>query len=226
MNTATYDHGQTRVFALIGIFGGITCSIADYLLEYMGQASQTLGAWGVTESAWADMALWRFPASIWIACFAVPMYVLGVIAVIRQIRSTHRKLGSAFGISFLIGALGALFIHIILCVMPVVYKYLFENVSQAIAVGTVDAMTDSFIWPFFIFYTLLIIVPLVLWCVYCFQKNSLYRPRAAVIIIVVTFGCIVMSKLVPALEWIGVGAVSRMIGMWCFVAWQAEHKAA
>ena len=74
-----YNHHQNNVFALIGFIGGIFCSIADYLLEYLGQPSETLGLYGVVESAWADMALWRFPASIWIVCIAVPMYLLGYL---------------------------------------------------------------------------------------------------------------------------------------------------
>lgn len=226
MNTVTYDHKQTRAFALTGVFGGLICSVADYLLEYMGEASTTLGSWGVTESAWSDMALWRFPASIWIACLAVPMYVLGVIAVIRQMRSTHRKLGTAFGASFLVGALGGLFIHIMLCVMPVVYRYLLENASQSLAVGAVDAMTGSFIWPFFVYYAMLIIVPLILWCVYCFRKGSLYRPWTAAVIVGFTVLCVALSKLIPALEWAGVGAVSRMLALWSFVAWRTERRAA
>lgn len=226
LHAATYDRRQNRAFALIGVLGGLICSEADYLLEYLGGASTTLGSWGVIESAWENMSLWRFSASIWIACIAVPMYTLGCIAVIRQMQSTHKKLGTAFGASFLTGVLGGLFIHIILCVMPVTYKYLLDNASQELAVGAVDAMTSSFIWPFFLYYALLIIVPLILWCVYCFKRDGLYRPLTALIVVGITLISVTVSKLVPALEWLGVGAVSRMLAMWCFVAWRREKIAA
>ena len=224
MNEKTYDHKQTKVFALIGTFGGLICSVADYFLEYMGRESTTMGFMGTVESAWADVSAWRFPASIWIASLAVPMYVIGMIAVIRQMRATHEKLGTAFVASFLLGSLGGLFIHIVMCVMPVVYQYLIANATPELAVGAVDAMTASFIGPFFLYYVFLILVPLVLWCVYCFQKGSAYRPLTAISIVGFTLLCIALSKI-PALEWLGVGAVSRMIALWCFAAYRTEQRA-
>ena len=221
-----YDHKQARRFAFVGMLGGLICSIADYFLEYLGTLpNETLGAYGVIESAWADMAAWRFPASIWIAAVTVPMYVLGFLAIIRQMRSTHEKIGKLFGASALLGSLGGLFIHIMLCVLPVAYKYLIVNGSQALAVGTVDAMVGSFIVPFYAYYVFLIIIPLIVWCVYCFKKGSLYRPVAAIAIIGFTIVCLVLGGAVPALSWLQVGAVSRMIGLWCMVSWLTERGA-
>lgn len=223
---ATYSNKQNKIFAIIGLCGGIICSVADYLLEYLGQPSETLGTWGVVESAWANMSVWRFPASIWIVCLAVPMYVIGFWGIIRQMSSTHKYLGLAFGISTFIGSLGALFIHIIMCVMPVTYKHILENAGQQLAVDSIDAMTGSFIWPFFIFYVFLIIIPLVLWIVYSFKKGSRYSPVSALIVTGLTFVCIAVGSLIPSLEWLAVGAVSRMIAAWCLVALIAECNSA
>lgn len=223
MNEIVYNRRQNKVFALIGAIGGLICSVADYFLEYMGMDSTTMGLMGMVESAWADAPGWRFPASIWIVSVAVPMYVIGIIAVIRQMRSTHRKLGTAFGASFLLGSLGGLFIHIVMCTMPVVYRYLIANTAQELATGAVDAMTASFIGPFFIYYIFLIVIPLILWSVYCFKKGGAYRPLTAVVIVGTTIICIVLGNI-PALEWLGIGAVSRMIAMWCFAAWLVEKK--
>lgn len=219
----SYDHRQNKWFAFIGMLGGLLCSVADYFLEYLGQASVTLGSYGVTESAWQSMASWRFSASIWIACIAVPMYVLAFVAITRQMRATNGKLGTAFGVSTFIGSMGALFIHVVLCLMPVVYNFLTTYDNQGIAVATVDAMTASFIAPFYAYYALLIVIPLILWCVYCFQKNALYRPCAAIAVVGFTAVCIALGKLIPAVEWLTVGAVSRMIALWGFIAWQAER---
>ena len=221
----TYNHKQTRCFAFIGMLGGFICSVADSFLEYLGaQPNETLGAYGVIESAWASMAGWRFPASIWIAAITVPMYVLGFLAIIRQMRSTHEKTGKLFGASALLGSLGGLFIHIMLCVLPVAYKYLLVNGSQALAVGAVDAMVGSFIVPFYAYYVFLIIIPLIAWCVYCFQKGSLYQPVSAIAVVGFTIACLVLGGVVPALGFLQVGAVSRMIGLWCMVAWLTERK--
>lgn len=224
MNETTYNHKQTKRFALIGFLGGLICSVADYFLEYMGRESTTMGFMGTVKSAWADVSAWRFPASIWIVSLAVPMYVVGMIAVIRQMRATHKKLGAAFGGSFLLGSLGGLFIHISMCLMPVVYQYLIANTTQEMAVGAVDAMTASFIGPFFLYYSFLILVPLVLWCAYCFQKGGAYKPLTAVVIVGFTLLCIALSKI-PALNWLGVGAVSRMIALWCWTVYRTEQRA-
>ena len=222
----TYDHRQTQTFAFVGMLGGFICSIADYFLEYLGALSnETLGGYGVIESAWADMAAWRFPASIWIAAVTVPMYVLGFLAIIRQMRSTHEGVGRLFGAGALLGSLGGLFIHIMLCVLPVAYKYLIVNGSQELAVGTVDAMVGSFIVPFYAYYVFLIIIPLIVWCVYCFKKGSLYRPSAAIAVVGFTVACLVLGGAAPALSFLQVGAVSRMIGLWCMTAWLTERKA-
>ena len=220
-----HDHRQTQCFAFIGMLGGFICSIADYFLEYLGALpNESIGAYGVIETAWARMAAWRFPASIWIAAVTVPMYVLGFIAITRQMRSTHERLGKLFGASALLGSLGGLFIHIMLCVLPVAYKYLAVNASAELAVGTVDAMVGSFIIPFYAYYVFLIIIPLIVWCVYCFRKGGLYRPAAAVAVVGFTVACLVLGGVIPALSWLQVGAVSRMIGLWCMTAWLAERR--
>ena len=222
-----YDNKQTRRFAFIGMLGGFICSIADYFLEYIGALpNETMGAYGVIESAWANMAAWRFPASIWIAAVTVPMYVLGFIAIIRQMRSTHERTGRLFGASALLGSLGGLFIHIMLCVLPVAYKYLVANGSKELAVGTVDAMVGSFIVPFYAYYVFLIIIPLIVWCVYCFKKGGLYKPADAIAVIGFTVACLVLGGMVPALSFLQVGAVSRMIGLWCMIAWLTGRQAA
>lgn len=223
----TYSHKQTQTFALIGMLGGFVCSIADYFLEYLGTLpNETLGAYGVIESAWAEMAAWRFPASIWIAAVTVPMYVLGFIAITRQMRSTHQRTGVLFGASALLGSLGGLFIHIMLCVLPVAYQFLINNASRELAVGTIDAMVGSFIVPFYAYYVFLIIIPLIVWCVYCFQKGGLYKPVSAIAIVGFTIACLVLGGVAPSLSWLQVGAVSRMIGLWCMNAWLTERKRA
>ena len=226
VDMGAYDRGQTRRFALIGMLGGFICSIADYFLEYLGALpNETLGAYGVVETAWASMAAWRFPASIWIAAVTVPMYVLGFIAIARQMRSTHERLGKLFGASALLGSLGGLFIHIMLCVLPVAYQHLIVNGSQTLAVGTIDAMVGSFIVPFYAYYVFLIIIPLIAWCVYCFRKGGLYKPVAAIAVVGFTVVCLVLGGIVPSLGFLQVGAVSRMIGLWCMTAWLTERKA-
>ena len=221
----TYNHKQIQRFAFVGMLGGFICSIADYFLEYLGALpNETLGAYGVVESAWADMAAWRFPASIWIAAVTVPMYTLGFIAIARQMRSTHEGVGKLFGASALLGSLGGLFIHIMLCVLPVAYKYLTVNGSRELAVGTIDAMVGSFIVPFYIYYVFLIIIPLVVWCVYCCKKDGLYPPVAAIAIVGCTIACLALGGVVPMLSFLQVGAVSRMIGLWCMTAWLTERR--
>lgn len=218
---------QTRRFAFVGMLGGFLCSVADYFLEYLGALpNETLGAYGVVETAWASMAAWRFPASIWIAAVTVPMYVLGFIAIARQMGATHERIGKLFGASALLGSLGGLFIHIMLCVLPVAYRYLTANASRELAVGAIDAMVSSFIVPFYAYYAFLIILPLIVWCVYCFKKESLYPSAAAIAVVGFTIICLVLGGLVPALGFLQVGAVSRMIGLWCLTAWLAERKAA
>ena len=221
--TASYNHRQTTIFAFIGMLGGLLCSLADYLLEFLGQESVVLGRYGVTESAWQFLAPWRFPASIWIACFAVPMIALGYLAIARQMRGTNPALGSAFGASSLVGVLGGLFIHILLCVLPIAYQFLLTYASQGIAVATVDAMMDAVFVPFLLYYALMVLVPMVLWCVYAIGRGSLYHRGLALGVVGFSLLCFLLSLLIPQLEWLGVGSVSRMVALWCFVAWRTER---
>ena len=108
--------------------------------------------------------------------------------------------------------------------MPVTYKYVLENAGQQFAVDTLDAMTGSFIGPFFIFYALLIIIPLILWIVYSFKKGSLYTPFATLLATGLTFVCVAAGMIFPSLEWLQVGSVSRMAACWCLVALITESK--
>ncbi|MDO4556940.1 MAG: hypothetical protein Q4B70_17655, partial [Lachnospiraceae bacterium] len=81
-----------KILAIVGITGGILCAVADCLLDLKGAENQKLGKQKVIDSKWSQMAHWRFPASIIIAMFAVPMYTAGFWALMNRVDASHTRL--------------------------------------------------------------------------------------------------------------------------------------
>lgn len=219
-----YDHKMNKRFATIGTFGALVCSVADYLLEYLGRESETLGSIGQIETAWLTMGTWRFTASLIIAAVVIPLYGLGLFAVYRQMNSTHPTVAKAYGICTAIGMLGSFFIHGILCLLPIAFKTAYVSGDLNCAVAVVDAMTSSMMIPFFTYYTLLVPIPAAIWAVYCLKKGSLYSPKYAVIVLGITLLCIVLEKIIPSLSFLSVGSISRMLAMISAAAWYTEEQ--
>jgi hypothetical protein len=145
------------LLGIIGLCGGIVCAVADILLDYKGKGNKKYGPAGILDTNWEKMALWRFKVSIWAAAIAVPMYLMGCIALYNQLLRGSAAVAAVFGICAVIGGCGTMFIHATLCYFPIMTKTLSaERISPDIAGNTVNALYRAMIVPFLSFWLLLV----------------------------------------------------------------------
>ncbi|MDR1184630.1 MAG: hypothetical protein LBK67_07520 [Coriobacteriales bacterium] len=146
------------VLGIIGLFGGLLCAGADVLLDLKGKGNKKYGPGGVMDSNWEKMALWRFKASIWMAAVATPMYLMGCIALYRQIAQNDAILAGVFGICAVIGSCGTLFIHATLCYFPIINKTLSaQQVAQDTIGQTISTLYHAMLVPFLALWLLLVV---------------------------------------------------------------------
>ena len=148
------------LFGSLGIAGGILCLIGDVLLDYKGKGNKTLGKYKFIESKWDNMANWRFKASIPFASAGVPLYFLGFTALAMQISS--KPLALCFWIACIIGSVGGVFMHGLLCVFPVLYKTISENRAFEETEGILNTVINLIKLPFFFHHFFLVIASSVL----------------------------------------------------------------
>jgi hypothetical protein len=146
------------VLGLIGFCGGLLCAGADVLLDLKGAGNEKYGPGGVMDTNWKNMALWRFKASIWVAAVATPMYLMGCVALYRQIAQNDAILANVFGICAVIGSCGTLFIHATLCYFPIMSKTLSaKQVSQDTIGQTINTLYHAMLVPFLALWLLLVV---------------------------------------------------------------------
>ena len=145
------------VLGIIGLCGGLLCAVADIFLDLKGKGNKKYGPGGIMDTNWEKMPLWRFKASIWLAAVSVPMYLMGCVAMYRQLCAGDARTGNIFGICMVVGSCGTLFIHATLCYLPIISKTLSaENVSQDSIGKTVKALYDAILAPFLVLWLLLV----------------------------------------------------------------------
>lgn len=180
-----------KVFAIIGIIGGMLCAVADLLLDLKGDDNKKLGKMKIIDSKWKVMSHGRFVWSDILAMFAVPMYTCGFVALMMQLYKVKAELAMGMTIMFLCGAMGGFMIHTFLCMMPTIYQKIIEKADFEIAEDVIEGVFQQIYVPFFVLYSMLVIVPalivmgliafgileLPLWCIIlnplCFQLIGL-----------------------------------------------------
>ncbi len=217
-----YNRKVNFVFAVLASAAGLLYSLADYLLEYLPEGSKALDKYGVVESAWQVMPNWRFTASLTIAAIVTPFFVAGYICVYKQMRTTHPGYAKAFIAVTLTGGLADFFIHAVLCIMPVVYKSVFEIGGQTAAVKVLEDMTGSFIIPFYAYFAF-IFAGYILWFVYAFRKNGIYPKWYAWVLLAAVLIELVSSNF-AALQLISIGTLSRLEMTFFIYAAVTEYK--
>ena len=143
---------------MIGLCGGLLCAVADILLDLKGKGNQKHGPGGVMDSNWAKMSLWRFKASTWLAALSVPMYLTGLIALYHQIAQGNQVIANGFGLCAAVGVCGGLFIHAVLCYLPIISKTLSaEQVSPEPIEKVIHALYKTTLVPLLVFWLLLVV---------------------------------------------------------------------
>jgi hypothetical protein len=145
------------VLGIIGLCGGLLCAGADVLLDLKGAKNKKYGPGGVMDTNWKKMALWRFKASLWVAALATPMYMMGCVALYREIAQNDAVLADIFGICAIIGSCGTMFIHASLCYFPIMSKTLSAEQVPTDTIGkTINVLYRTMLVPFLALWLLLV----------------------------------------------------------------------
>ncbi len=217
-----YNRKTNFIFAVFAAIAGLLYSVADYLLEYLPGNSTVLDKYGVVESAWGEMSAGRFTASLTIAAIITPFFVAGYLCVYQQMRTSHPGFAKAFITVTLIGGLSDFFIHAILCIMPIVYQSVFHISGQTSAVTVLEAMTGSFIIPFYVYFGF-IFTGYILWFVYAFKKNSIYPNWYAWVLLAAVF-IELGGSIFTGLQVLSIGMLSRLEMTFFIYAAVTEYK--
>ena len=146
------------ILGMIGLCGGLLCAVADIFLDLKGKENKKYGPGGIMDTGWKTMALWRFKASIWLAAVSIPMYLMGLVALYRQIALGSIAIANLFGICAVAGSCGTLFIHATLCYLPIISKTLSEADASENAISkTIHRLYRAMIVPFLTFWLVLVL---------------------------------------------------------------------
>lgn len=165
----------------LGIAGMVLCMAADWLLDVKpaGNVSDL-----VVESGWTEMSLWRFEASILIAAAIIPLFWLGIREMKELLKARcqtdgDRRMSRLFNAGAMAGVMGFLFIHIMCCLMPVIFKCAFAAGMDFNAASALTNRVGLYLYvPFFAYYLAADLGVSIAW-VYFVWKGRLALPKLA-----------------------------------------------
>ena len=113
---------------LAGIAAMALFMAGDWLLDVKGIGNEEIGVF--VNSNWTTMSMWRFEASILLAAVAMPLYWIALRELRHMVADACREnpqghaaaMNGLFRISSAAGLISVLFIHIMCCLMPVIFK--------------------------------------------------------------------------------------------------------
>lgn len=190
------------VLAVIGIFGGVLCAVADLFLDLKGPENKKLGKMGVIDSMWESMPHYRFVVSTVLAMFAVPMYSCAILALADCIGVHAPVYASVFKWIALVGAMGGFMIHTFLNLCPTMYQIIKKDADFALAEKVINATFRQIYVPFFTCYCMLVIIPAGM-IVYAILSGILSAP----------LWCLCLNPVVFQI----VGLLLRATGLKCFI---------
>lgn len=147
------------IFSIMGLIGGLLCSIGDILFDLKGKGNEKLGTSKNIDSNWSKMAEWRFRLSIICAMFGVILIGFGFYAIADMIREKSLLLSNLILITGFIGCIGGFFIHSMLCIQAVIYKRITNNgkINFEIVDNVLEGYYKAILPPFLLLYSILMI---------------------------------------------------------------------
>ncbi|MCD7822508.1 MAG: hypothetical protein LUG86_00560 [Oscillospiraceae bacterium] len=142
---------------ILGIFAFILFMIGDWLLDMKSVGNVTTG---IVESDWVSMSMWRFEASILLAAAAMPFYWVGIHAAkeivtegLRNGTKWDKRMSKMFCIGANAGLISFLFIHIMCCLFPIVFKCIYAETGDSLmATNLVNRSAAYIMLPFAAYY--------------------------------------------------------------------------
>ena len=105
--------------------------ISDWLAGALGEGNTKNG---LIESNWFTMASWRFEVSLIVAAVGACLFFLGMKAMIQIVGVSQKKMdyqdalmGRLFSIGAVTACVSEFFIHVVMVIMPILYKELYET---------------------------------------------------------------------------------------------------
>ena len=147
---------MNTIMGILGACGGLLCACGDLLLDLKGKDNEQVGKYQLINTSWEHMNLKRFHLSILLAAFGAPLAFLGFAAMSHQLAPYSSTLANAFWFTGLFGCAGGTFIHIIICILPVIFKIMkpYHTVEEIDRV--INGVYDAVKVPFWILYFVLI----------------------------------------------------------------------
>lgn len=147
---------MTFAFGLLGIIGGIICAGGDILLDLKGKDNIKSGKYQIIDSKWKDMKIWRFNLSIILVMIGVPLYFLGLTSMAAQLAAKNPTFSLIFWIVSLVGSIGGFFIHVFICLLPIIFKTMYAKVEFSELENLINTIFKSVKIPFIFLYVMLV----------------------------------------------------------------------
>ncbi len=190
-NTAIIDSIEDPPLLLIGTGRGrhirwITASLiasivgiaADLILGYVTPGS--IGAGGIIQVGWADVALWRPAASMLMVSVAFPVYLLGFRVLFEKLREALPKTAQTFWVLALASSCGGVIVHAFFCYPQYVYAYLSQRGDSQTAFEVSEGLLWMLVPSLLIFMPLMAAALLVLIGAFGSGKTGYPRVTAAI----------------------------------------------
>ncbi len=200
---------NTKKQAIMGLIGVVLFMLSDLFQLFTGSLeSHRTGSMALVDTAWADMASWRFPLSIALAIVATPLVLLGFAAVKRQIALTRpKRAGVIYGLGFLI-TIGNLLSQGIFAMQPVLYQAFAVDGQASLAVKSADLIGYTYYPIYIVLYGASFLLLPIIYGFGILRKRTIY-PRYFCLftsMLLLPLGTLLGNIAPGAFEWLGIAA--------------------
>lgn len=187
---------------IIGMAAMVLCMIADWFLDVKGAGNISHG---IVESNWTKMSLWRFEVSILIGAFVVPFYWFGIREMMSMAKENcnvqskmSRFMSKLFCISAMAGVISFVFIHIMCCLFPIIFKSIYAVYPDFnLTTSIVNTIAKYIYTPFFVYYAIADFGISISWIYMTFNKQFNIGKWAVICCPLSMMVIVLLIKLIP-----------------------------
>ncbi len=196
------------LFCILAAVSAVGIVSAVFLLEYTGEP----GGMTFIDPAWINMAGWRFPLSLNLAAFLIPLYLPGFWSIRCLLAKIHPKAANVYFASVSFGTImGASFIHSVLCYFPMIYQQLNGAGQTLLAEEVISNILVAIMPVFIVHYLITWVFPQILLLVLIIQGKTVLKRRMAFLnpFVFLLFGLICSLLASQALQAVYVGIINK-----------------
>jgi hypothetical protein len=165
-------NNRNFLFLMISILGTIIALAGDIIIGYAVPGS--VGTYGIVQTGWTDVALWRPTVSMIMASIAFPLFMPGMYAVSKRIEETVPRAGKAFLVTGFTALTGSLMIHAAFCIPQYTYKYVYDAGYPDLAVQLTDRLLEIVV-PSVLVASLCVLIGFGILFVVILQGKTIYK---------------------------------------------------